>query len=148
MDIADFLTIGRVVLDVRVRDKATLLAELARIAASHLPDVPAAAVETALLGRERLGSTGLGNGFALPHARISQLRGFLGVLVRLARPIEFEAIDGKPVDVVFLLLIPADAADHVSALAAVSRRFRDPPVVAQVRTAATPALVFEVVTKR
>ncbi len=106
MDIADFLTPDRVTLNLRVRDKGHLITELTRLAASHAPAVSPATIEAALRARERLGSTGLGAGFALPHARIDGLKQFLGFLVRLARPIDFEAIDGGPVDLLFLLLIP------------------------------------------
>ncbi len=148
MDIDELLSADRVMLGMRVRDKPALLAELARLAASHAPGVLPADIEAALLGRERLGSTGLGAGFALPHARLAGLGGFLGLFVRLSRPIEYDAIDGKPVDLVFLLLIPAEAMDHVAALAAVSRLFRDPAVVAQVRKASAPAAAFGALTKR
>src|SRR5690349_5177842 len=126
MDIADLLTDGRIALNLRVRDKRALLAELARLAAAQAQGVSATQVEAALQAREALGSTGLGRGFALPHARLEHLGSFVGVFVRLARPVAFDAIDGEPVDTVFLLLIPAAAEEHVSVLAAISRRFRDP----------------------
>jgi PTS system nitrogen regulatory IIA component len=146
MDIADFLTVDRVVLGTRTRDKASLLADVGRITANHLPPLSASAIESALRVREQLGSTGLGGGFALPHARIEGLRDFAGFFFRLGRPIEFDSIDGTPVDLVFLLLIPAEAADHVSALAAVSRRFRNGPLVVQIRKSATPAAAFGLLT--
>jgi PTS system nitrogen regulatory IIA component len=148
MDIAELLSADRVVLNMRVRDKAALLTELARLASSHAPEVSSGEVEAALLGRERLGSTGLGAGFALPHARLARLDAFVGLFARLARPIDYSAIDDKPVDLVFLLLIPAEAVDHVAALAAVSRLFRDPAVVARVRKAGSTAATFDILTKR
>ena len=73
---------------------------------------------------------------------------FVGMFVRLARPVDFKAIDGKPVDTVFVLLIPEDAAEHVSALAAVSRRFRDPALRTELRAAGTAADVFGILTQR
>ncbi|WP_428485480.1 PTS sugar transporter subunit IIA [Rhodopila sp.] len=161
MDIDDFLNANRVVLGLRARDKPSLLTEAARIAAGQMAGglmsngtmaggsatgISRATIEAALLAREQLGSTGLGAGFALPHARIEGLSRFLGVFIRLARPIDFDAIDGKPVDLVFLLLIPAGAADHVSALAAVSRRFRDTALVTRIREVANPATAFGLLT--
>jgi nitrogen PTS system EIIA component len=147
MEIADLLAPDRVVLDLRPRDKTQLIAELARIAATHVPDAPATAIEAALSARERLGSTGLGSGFALPHARLEGLRQFVGLFARLARPIDFQAIDAKPVDLLFLLLIPAEASDHVGALAAVSRRFREPAIAGRLRKATSPAIAFGVLTE-
>lgn len=147
MDISELLAPARVVLDVRTRDKAQLLTAISRTAAGFAPAITPAAVEAALLARERLGSTGLGAGFALPHARVEGLDQFVGLFIRLARPIDFEAIDAKPVDLLFLLLIPADVADHVGALAAVSRRFRDSSLAGQLRKAPTPAAAFKLLTE-
>ena len=135
MEIADFIAADRIALNLRVRDKAQLLRELAKRAAAG-SGVPVAAIQSALLAREGLGSTGLGKGFALPHARIEGLKQFVGLFARLARPIDYDAIDGAPVDLVFLLLMPAEAGNaHVAALAAVSRRFRDADTVARLRKA-------------
>jgi PTS system nitrogen regulatory IIA component len=143
MDIADFLTYERVAIGVRARDKAAVLTEAARLAAARLPGVNEATVAGALRDREQLGSTGLGGGFALPHARIEGLGRLHGMFLRLGRPVEFDSIDGKPVDLVFLLLIPAEATDHIAALAAVSRRFRDPATVARLRQAGSATAAFE-----
>jgi PTS system nitrogen regulatory IIA component len=126
MDISDFLTPDRVLLDVRVRDKTQLIGEVARVFARSMPTLKPEVIEAALLAREQLGSTGLGAGFALPHARIPGLDLYAGLFARLARPIEFDAIDGRPVTLVFVLLIPFESTEpHVAALAAISRRFRD-----------------------
>ncbi len=138
MEIADFLTPERVVLEVRARDKAALIGEVARHAGRTVPALKAETVETALLAREQLGSTGLGGGFALPHARIEGLTTYVGLFLRLAKPIDFDAIDGKPVTLVFVLLIPFDTATpHVAALAAISRRFRDAELVTRLRKSKT-----------
>ena len=147
MEIADFLTPDRIILEVRSRDKPQLIAEIARTFARLVPALQQAAAETALLAREQLGSTGLGAGFALPHARIEGLGGYLGMFVRLAKPLDFNAIDGKPVQMVFVLLIPAESTvSHVAALAAISRRFRDPGLTARVAKADTPAETFALLT--
>jgi PTS system nitrogen regulatory IIA component len=136
MDIADFIAADRVALDLRGRDKTQLLQELAKRAAASGAGVPADVILAALRSREDLGSTGLGKGFALPHARIDGLPKFFGLFARLARPIDYDAIDGGPVDLVFLLLMPANAGnEHVAALAAVSRRFRDVDTASRLRKA-------------
>jgi PTS system nitrogen regulatory IIA component len=148
MDIATFLTPDRIALDLRLRDKQQVLQDLARRAAGTglTPDTL-----PALLERERLGSTGLGKGFALPHARIDGLDHYFGLFVRLTRPIDYEAIDGEPVDLVFLLLMPGqeqsgNGASTVGALAAVARRFRDPETVARLRRCQTPAAAHAILT--
>jgi PTS system nitrogen regulatory IIA component len=148
MDIADFIAADRVALDLRARDKPQLLQELARRAAATGAGVPADAILAALRSREDLGSTGLGKGFALPHARIDGLPKFFGLFARLARAIDYDAIDGNPVDLVFLLLMPANAGnEHVAALAAVSRRFRDAEAASRLRKA-DAATVLAMLTAR
>jgi PTS system nitrogen regulatory IIA component len=143
MNLADLLAPGRVIVDLRATDKASALRALARRAATET-DLAAASIEAALASREALGSTGLGGGIALPHARLAELDRFVGLFARLPRAIEFEAIDGKKVDLVFVLLAPAaDSADHVKALAAIARRLRDAPTVAAIRRAADPAAIYQ-----
>ena len=147
MDIADFLTQDHVVLDARPRDKTLLLTEAARLLGRAVPALRQSVIEQALRDREELGSTGLGAGFALPHARVEALQSYLGLCLRLARPIEFDAIDGKPVDLVFVLLIPTEpATPHVTALAAISRKFRDATVQARLRKAETQAAAYAALT--
>jgi PTS system nitrogen regulatory IIA component len=143
MEITDFLTPDRIILDLRPRDKSQLVAEIARVFGRLVPALRRDAVETALLAREQLGSTGLGSGFALPHARIEGLTDYCGMLVRLAKPIDFQAIDLNPVRLVFTLLIPVDpATPHVAALAAISRRFRDKVLVTKLMQAETPTSAY------
>jgi PTS system nitrogen regulatory IIA component len=147
MDIIDFLSPDRVILDVRSRDKAQLIGEIARHFGRLVPGLRPEVVETALLARERLGSTGLGSGFALPHARIEGLDDYLGLFARVSRPVDFDAIDGKPVRLVFVLLIPSSVS-HVAALAAISRRFRDPALAPKLAKAETQAVAFGFLTER
>ncbi len=143
MDIADFLTPDRIALEVRVRDKPALIAEIARQFARTIPKLNPESVQTALLAREQLGSTGLGNGFALPHARIEGLDAYLGLFLRLSKPIDFASIDGKPVQLVFVLLIPAESpTPHVAALAAISRRFRSADLVTRLQKTKTPVEAY------
>ena len=117
MDIKEFLAPSDTLIDVRASDKTRLLQELTRRAATIL-DLPAERISTGILKREELGSTGTGGGVALPHARIQGLNRSFGILARLNKPIDFEAIDGRRVDLVFLLLLPANPAeDQLKALA-------------------------------
>jgi len=149
MEITDFLTPDRVILDVRSRDKSQLIGEIARTFGRLVPSLNTESVETALLAREQLGSTGLGAGFALPHARIEGLDTYLGLFVRVAKPVDFDAIDGKPVRLVFVLLIPSETAiSHVAALAAISRRFRDPERVTRLAKAGSQSVAFDILTDR
>jgi nitrogen PTS system EIIA component len=143
MRVADLIAPAQVLAALRVQDKPQLLAELAR-RASATTGIDAPMIITALQTREQLGSTGLGKGFALPHARIDGLTAFFGLFARLARPIDFQAIDGQPVDLVFLLLIPPDAnAEHVAALAAIARPIRDPQFVRELRRAKDATALHE-----
>jgi nitrogen PTS system EIIA component len=142
MDLADLINPDRVIVGLRASGKAQLLQDLSRRAAGPL-GIPPATISGALQAREQLGSTGLGRGFALPHARVEGVSQFFGMLVRLNRPIEFQAIDEKPVDLVFLLLIPPNAGnEHVAALAAISRPMRDQAFTARVRKAETAAALY------
>ncbi len=141
MEVGELLDAGDVVLGLRVRDKAALLAELAARAAARLGR-PAEDILDPLVARERLGSTGLGRGFALPHARLAGVARPFGLLARLSHPMAFEAIDGQPVDVVFLLLLPQAGPGSVAALAAVSRAMRDAETLRQVRRAGDAAAVM------
>jgi PTS system nitrogen regulatory IIA component len=146
MELSDLLTPERVIADLAVPDKPALLAELGR-RASSLVGIPAARITLALENRERLGSTGLGGGFALPHTRLDGLEKFFGMFVRLARPIPFDAIDDLPVSLVFLLLSPAEAgSDHLAALAAISRRIGDPDVARRLRSLSSVAELFTTLT--
>ena len=116
----------------RVRSKSHLLTELAHRAAAAT-GLSQEHIREALEAREGLGSTGVGVGIAIPHAQITGLDRFYGLFVRLDRPIDYDAIDERPVDLVFLLLIPATTTGHLQALACVSRRLRDPDIAADLR---------------
>jgi PTS system nitrogen regulatory IIA component len=142
MEIADLVTPDRVIVGLRANDKAQLLQDLSRRAAGLLT-IPAQSIINALQAREQLGSTGLGRGFGLPHARLEGVDAFFGMFARLHRSIEFQAIDEKPVDLVFLLLIPPNAGnEHVSALAAISRHLRDQTFAARLRQARSAAALY------
>lgn len=142
MTLDEFLSPDHVAVGVRVSGKAALLDHLARRAARAL-DLDAAPVQSALEKREGLGSTGVGSGIALPHARLETVRRPFGCLVRLRDPVDFDAIDERPVDLVFLLLLPTDAqGSQLNALACVARRMRDPEAASAMRGARDAAALF------
>lgn len=148
MELADLLTPARVALDVRVRDKDTLLRELGRLAEGLGAGLTGGQIADALRRREQLGSTGLGGGFALPHASIEDLPATFTLFVRLARPVAYDSIDERPVDLVFVLLTPvADRSAHLGALAAITRTFRDAERVRRVRSAMGTAAAFAALTE-
>jgi nitrogen PTS system EIIA component len=125
MEISDLMTPESVIPNLRVSSKKQALQELAK-RASDVTGVHERAIFDVLLERERLGTTGVGNGIAIPHGKLPNLDRLYGVFARLERPIDFEAIDEQPVDLIFLLLAPESAgADHLKALARVSRLLRD-----------------------
>jgi nitrogen PTS system EIIA component len=146
MSIGDLIGPAEVVVGLRVADKAQLLAELSRRAAAAR-SLAQPVLLRALQAREQLGSTGLGRGFALPHARLKELPRIFACLARLGRPIDYEAVDDKPVDLVVLLLTPESAANqHLATLAALSRPFRDEAFMQQVRKAPDAAALHKVLT--
>ena len=125
MDIAELITPQSVIASLRPANKRQLLQELARRAAP-LVSLDEKLIFDTLMERERLGSTGIGAGTAVPHGRIPGLGRIFGLFARLEKPIPFDAVDDQPIDLVFLLLTPDTAgADHLKALARVSRLFRD-----------------------
>jgi PTS system nitrogen regulatory IIA component len=135
MKISDLLSQADVMIDVRVSNKRLLLRELAAKAAASL-GLKVEQIAPYLLKREELGSTGIGRGVAIPHARLPDLQRPHGILARLKQGIEFDAIDGQPVDIVFVLLLPAAAeTEALGALASVARTLRSPENLARLRAA-------------
>ncbi|QNT69345.1 PTS IIA-like nitrogen regulatory protein PtsN [Defluviicoccus vanus] len=125
MEIADLLKPEQVIARLRATSKKQALQELARRAA-ELTGQSEREIFSTLMKRERLGTTGVGNGIAIPHGKLAELEQMFGIFARLEHPIDFEAIDDRPVDLIFLLLAPEEAgADHLKALARVSRLLRD-----------------------
>jgi PTS system nitrogen regulatory IIA component len=135
MDLGDLIPRDGIVTPLRVKTKKQALQELASEAAA-LTGLPAREIFDTLLQRERLGSTGLGRGIAIPHVKFKALKGMVCLFARLAEPIDFEAVDEQPVDLIFLLLAPEHASgDHLKALARISRLVRDPRALERLRAA-------------
>jgi PTS system nitrogen regulatory IIA component len=147
MRFTDLLQPEAVFASLRVNSKKQLLQELSERAA-HISHLPARQIFDAVLQRERLGSTGIGNGIAIPHAKLAKCPSIIGIFARLEKPIDFEAIDANPVDLVFLLVAPESAgADHLKALARIARVLRDPGIVAKLRAIGDPAALYAVLTQ-
>ena len=146
MKISDFLSPAHVMINVRARDKSRLLEQLSTQAAGEVGLVRDEVV-TEIAKREELGSTGVGNGVALPHARLRALNTPFGLLARLHHGIDFNAIDGEPVDIVFLLLLP-DAPDdaQLNALACVARTLRDAGALQRIRRATDRNALYKAIT--
>ena len=146
MHIADLLTPESVLPVLAATSKKQALQELARVAAERTGQAERAIFDV-LLGRERLGTTGVGRGVAIPHGKLPGLDRIYGVFARLEHKIDFDAIDREPVDLLFLLLAPEGAgADHLKALARVSRLLRDAPTCAKLRAAKDGRALFAVLT--
>lgn len=148
MTLDDLLAPDSVIHGLRASGKAALLEDLARHAARAL-DLDAGEILAALVRREGLGSTGIGAGVALPHARLNAVRRPYGLLARLREPLDFEAVDERPVDLVFLLLLPTESGgEPLNALARVARRLRDPENAAALRAARNAAGLSALVSGR
>jgi PTS system nitrogen regulatory IIA component len=133
MEIADLITPRSVVAQLRALNKKQALQELAKRAAA-MSGLHERTIYDVLIERERLGTTGIGTGVGIPHGKLPGLDRLYGIFARLERPIPFEAIDDQPVDLIFLLLAPETAgADHLKALAIVSRLLRDRAVCEKLR---------------
>lgn len=145
-DLTDLLAPDAVLAGVHVAGKKALFNQLGQ-AASRVWDLDARLVAERLAEREKLGTTGFGSGVALPHGRIEGIDRVRGLFVRLAHPIDFDAVDDAPVDLVFMLLSPVDAgADHLKALARVSRALRDARFTAKLRGAGSADALYALLT--
>lgn len=145
-DLSDLLSPDLVLVDVAASSKKALFQQLAAVAGPALSLDPAT-LAAALAERERLGSTGFGGGVAIPHARIPGVERIALMVMRLARPIDFAAVDDEPVDIVVAMFSPPDAgAEHLKALARVSRRFRDAAFVDKLRGAGSRDAFYALLT--
>jgi nitrogen PTS system EIIA component len=142
MEIVDILTPARVALGVPATSKKAVLEELARLVARDTPELTPAQAFDGLILRERLGSTGLGNGVAIPHGRIAHLPAMVGAFLRTASAIDFDAVDGEPVDLFFALFVPQEATEeHLAMLANLAESFSDAGLVSRLRELTSPETV-------
>ncbi len=146
MELAELLSLGGVVANLKAGSKKQLLQELSQRAA-EVTGLSERAIFDVLLERERLGTTGVGNGIAIPHGKLAELERLHGLFAKLERPVDFDAVDDEPVDLVFLLLAPELAgADHLKALAWVSRLLRDKTVCEKLRGSDEDDALFALLT--
>lgn len=147
MELIDILEDGAIVGNLKATSKKQALQELARRAAD-VTGLDERAIFTVLMDRERLGTTGVGNGIAIPHGKLADLTRVFGVFARLDKPVDFQAIDDQPVDLMFVLLAPEDAgADHLKALARVSRLLRDRDICEKLRATADTDALYAILTE-
>lgn len=148
MHIGDLLAPGRVVAHARASSKKKLLEQLAALLTPTRELELENAVFESLVKRERLGSTGLSHGVAIPHGRSARLTQAIGCFVRLSEPVEFNALDGKPVDLVFGLMVPEHFTDqHLMFLAQLAELFSNPVVTAQIRSAQDASQIHQLLTQ-
>ncbi|WP_259782008.1 PTS IIA-like nitrogen regulatory protein PtsN [Aestuariispira ectoiniformans] len=147
MEIQDLVSAEAVIAKLNASSKKQLLQELSKRAAT-LTGLAEREIFDTLLERERLGTTGVGNGIAIPHGKLPGLDGIVGMFARLDKPIDYDAIDDQPVDLVFLLLAPECAgADHLKALARISRLLRDRTTCEKIRGADTTDALYVLLTE-
>lgn len=144
MDLSDLISADSVIALLPGTSKKQVMQELSRRIAGCI-GIEESAIFQTLMQREKLGSTGVGNGVAIPHGRIAGLPVISGFFARLAQPVDFEAIDDAPVDLLFVLLAPeAAGADHLKALARVSRLIRDPQNLERLRATSDGKALFSI----
>jgi len=144
MPTADLVAPSAIIPALKVNGKKQALQEIAAKAADLTGQSERVILEV-LLQREKLGSTGVGNGIAIPHGKLAKLSKVFGLFARLERAVDFEALDGQPVDLIFLLLAPEGAgADHLKALARVARLLRDPEVARKLRESSDAEALYAV----
>ncbi len=147
MELSDLLTQRGIIPTLKAKTKKQALQDLAELGTA-VTGLPTRDLVEGLMQRERLGSTGLGGGIAIPHAKFKGLERIQCLVARLDQPVEFEAIDNEPVDLIFVLLAPEHASgDHLKALARISRLLREPKALERLRAARDEKSIFDILTQ-
>lgn len=147
MELNTILEDGAIVANLKATSKKQALQELARRAAD-VTGLDERVIFSVLMDRERLGTTGVGNGIAIPHGKLAEVDRVYGLFARLEKPVDFQAIDDQPVDLIFVLLAPEDAgADHLKALARVSRLLRDQETCTKLRATSDTDALYAIITE-
>lgn len=147
MDLSDLISKEAVIADLKAKSKKQAIQEMAGKAA-ELTGLSEREIFDTLLQRERLGSTGVGHGIAIPHGKLTRLDKLVGFFARLEKPVDFDALDDEPVDLVFLLLAPEGAgADHLKALARIARQLRDGTIVKGLRGSSEASVMYDLLTQ-
>lgn len=143
MELSELLSEERCCTDIEASSSKRLLEAVAGAFAASVPELDENDLFMQLMARERLGNTGIGEGVAIPHCRASNCTRAFGALLRLAQPLAFDAMDGKPVDLIFALVVPEEAhSDHLSALAAVAEKFQQPDFRRQLRASDSASSMY------
>jgi PTS system nitrogen regulatory IIA component len=147
MELNTILEDGAIVANLKATSKKQALQELARRAAD-VTGLDERAIFSVLMDRERLGTTGVGNGIAIPHGKLAEVDRVYGIFARLDKAVDFQSIDDQPVDLIFVLLAPEDAgADHLKALARVSRLLRDQDTCKKLRATSDTDALYAIITE-
>jgi PTS system nitrogen regulatory IIA component len=142
MPLSDLIGPDSIVPHLKANGRKQVLQDICERAA-HVSGLRAREIFDAIWQREKLGSTGIGNGIAIPHAKMLKCHRLFGVFARLERPVDFESVDGVPVDLIFMLIAPEEAgADHLKALSRIARMMRDPSFVARLRATRDPSGLY------
>lgn len=142
MDLSDLIAADAVIPALKANSKKQIL-QMVSEKAAEITGLPEREIFDTLLQRERLGSTGVGNGIAIPHGKLPGIKRITGVFARLDTPVDFEALDDQPVDLVFLLLAPEGAgADHLKALSRIARLLRNHETVSKIRGTDDAAAIY------
>lgn len=145
---SDLLGPGRILADVRINSKKRLLEFISATLSKKNPELNSREIFESLCTREVLGSTGLGNGVAIPHGRVTGINGAEALFLRLSKPLPFDAEDGQPVDLVFAVGFPVECSDeHPKLLASISARFSDPELQTQLRAADDANEIWQLLSK-
>lgn len=147
MRLTDLIKPEAIVPSLKANSKKQVLQELAE-RGHRISGLPPREIFNGLLQRERLGSTGTGNGIALPHTKLAKCKAIFGIFARLEKPVDFEATDAAPVDLIFMIVAPESAgADHLKALARIARVLRDMSIATKLRATRDPAALYAVLTQ-
>lgn len=147
MQIKEFLTPNSTLCDVEGSSKKKLFETIAKIANDLNHNLDSEDVFDSLLNRERLGSTGIGDGIAIPHCRLHECNKTIGILMKLEQPIDYDSVDGTPVDIVFTLLVPENETNtHLEALKAIAEKFSVPQFCSMLRNAANNKVLYDMAT--
>ena len=144
MQLESLISPGRTLCGIEGGSKKRALELLANTIAQDIPEIDADELFRRLIGRERLGSTGIGHGVAIPHCRVEHCKGTVGALITLADPIDFDAIDSQPVDILFAMLVPEDAHDeHLQTLATLAGALNNPEYRQRLRKATSDEALYQ-----
>jgi PTS system nitrogen regulatory IIA component len=149
MKLSDVIDISHVKNDIEIHSKKRALEELSKLIAEDQPQLNASNIFDSLIARERLGSTGLGHGIAIPHCRIKNCNKTTGAFIKLESGIDFDAIDNEPVDMMFALAVPEESSDeHLQILAMLASMFKDENVRQKLRQAETVTELYHILTEQ